>query len=155
MSNPTWQIRPFLPTDQTAAKQLILAGLAEHWGTLDLSLNPDLNDIQTHYLDSGGAFVVAEEAGQLIGTGGLRAETAAAVRIVRVSVAKTHRRLGVGRALTAHLLEIARQLGCTKVLVETTATWEPAIRLYKNFGFAETARRGGNIHMEIRVAGGE
>ena len=30
--------RPFSPSDQTAAKQLILAGLPEHWGELDLSL---------------------------------------------------------------------------------------------------------------------
>jgi putative acetyltransferase len=153
MSTSLWQIRPFTPTDQAAAKQLILAGLAEHWGVLDLSLNPDLDDIQASYLDSGGAFIVVEAGGQLIGTGGLLPETAVSARIVRVSVAPAYRQQGIGRALTAHLLEIARQTGCTKVVVETTATWEPAIRLYQNFGFAEVARRDGNVHFEMALAG--
>ncbi|MCP4415536.1 MAG: hypothetical protein GY805_02870, partial [Chloroflexi bacterium] len=42
-------IRPFHPQDQSATKQLILAGLVEHWGELDPSLNPDLNDIARSY----------------------------------------------------------------------------------------------------------
>ncbi|MCZ7673141.1 MAG: hypothetical protein M5U34_41515 [Chloroflexi bacterium] len=58
-----WRKRPFSPTDQAAAKALILAGLAEHWGTLDLSLNSDLNDIQASYVDNGGVFIVVEAEG--------------------------------------------------------------------------------------------
>ncbi len=38
-------------------KKLILAGLAEHWGELDLSKNPDLDDITSTY--ASGAFFVA------------------------------------------------------------------------------------------------
>ena len=121
--------RPFSPSDQTAAKQLILAGLAEHWGTLDLSLNPDLNDIQTSYIDNGGAFIVVEAAGKLIGTGALLPEGEGAARIVRVSVDKDYRRVGLGREITDYLVALARQMGCAKLLVETTDTWEPAIRL--------------------------
>ncbi|HEY3725020.1 MAG TPA: hypothetical protein VGN59_16840 [Acidimicrobiia bacterium] len=40
------EIARFAPGDQGAVRALILEGLAEHWGTLDPSLNPDL----------GGAF---------------------------------------------------------------------------------------------------
>ncbi|MBE2224054.1 MAG: GNAT family N-acetyltransferase [Anaerolineae bacterium] len=142
--------RPFSPTDQAAAKQLILAGLAEHWGELDLSLNPDLNDIQASYVDKGGVFIVVEaENGKLIGTGALLPEGENAARILRVSVHQDYRRMGLGRALTAELIEAAHHAGYAKILVETTETWEPAIRLYQDFGFTEVDRYGGDVHMEL------
>jgi GNAT superfamily N-acetyltransferase len=149
MTEPTWRIRPFSPTDQTAAKQLILDGLAEHWGALDLSLNPDLNDIQASYIDSGGVFLVVEAEGAIIGTGALLPEAPDAARIVRVSVDQAYRRAGIGRALTARLITTARHTNCAKILVETTETWEPAIRLYQEFGFVEVDRYGGDLHMEL------
>lgn len=144
--------RPFSPTDQAAAKQLILAGLAEHWGAPDLSLNPDLNDIQASYIDNGGIFIVVEaEGGKLLGTGALLPEGNNTVRIVRVSVHKAYRRRGIARAITSHLLTITRQSGYAKVVVETTETWEAAIRLYQDFGFVEVARYGGEVHMEMEI----
>ena len=44
------RISEFEPSDQAAARRLILDGLAERWGVLDESLNPDLNEItlQSH-----------------------------------------------------------------------------------------------------------
>jgi len=59
-------LRPFRPEDQDAVKSLILAGLKEHWGTLDPSLNPDLDDIATSYKDA--VFLVACEGDRIIGT---------------------------------------------------------------------------------------
>ena len=35
-------IRAFEPRDQAAARQLILAGLGEHFGWIDETCNPDL-----------------------------------------------------------------------------------------------------------------
>jgi ribosomal protein S18 acetylase RimI-like enzyme len=151
MNQPTWHKRPFSPTDQEAAKQLILDGLAEHWGTLDLSLNLDLNDIQANYIDSGGVFIVVEAEGKLIGTGALLPQGNHAARIVRVSVHPDFRRAGIGRAITAHLIESARLTGYAKLLVETTDTWEPAIRLYQDFGFVEVDRYDGDVHMEMKL----
>ena len=49
-----WQLRPFTAADQDAVKDLVLAGLADHWGTLDPTLNPDLNDIAGHYAAEAG-----------------------------------------------------------------------------------------------------
>ena len=65
--NHNLEIRPFQPSDQAIAKQLILEGLAEHWGTLDPTLNPDLNDIAQSYTE--GNFIVALLDGHIIGTG--------------------------------------------------------------------------------------
>jgi len=46
---PVIRLRRFDPTDQEDAKALILAGLADHWGELDPTLNPDLNNIAESY----------------------------------------------------------------------------------------------------------
>ncbi len=43
-------IKPFESEDQEAVQSLILAGLAEHWGEIDPTLNPDLNDIGAYYI---------------------------------------------------------------------------------------------------------
>ena len=64
-------IRSSTPDDQRAVRSLILAGLGEHFGFVDESMNPDLDDIQTVYVDVGACFVIAEIAGDLAGTGAL------------------------------------------------------------------------------------
>lgn len=149
MADSHWHKRPFSPTDQAAAKQLILNGLAEHWGELNLSLNPDLNDIQASYIDSGGVFIVVEADGKLIGTGALMPEGDNTARIMRVSVHQDYRRMGMGRGITAQLVKTARQIGYTRILVETTDTWQAAIQLYQDFGFVEVDQYGGDVHMEM------
>ncbi len=151
MKKHQWHTRPFSPADQTAAKALILDGLEEHWGELDLTLNPDLNDIQANYINSSGAFIIVEDAGKIVGTGGLLPENDTAIRIVRVSVHKHYRRMGMGQTITACLVDLAHQSRYTKVLVETTDTWKPAIQLYKSFGFVEVDRYDGDVHMELEV----
>jgi putative acetyltransferase len=149
MNETTYQIRPFRPTDQSAARQLILDGLREHWGVLDPTLNSDLNNIAASYVQAGHAFFVVEEAGVLIGTGGLLLEPPGVGRIVRVSVGPAHRRRGLGRAISQHLIAEARRRGCRELLVETTDTWEAAIRLYQECGFTPYAWQDGDVHMRM------
>jgi hypothetical protein len=55
-------IQPFQSEDQAEVKSLILAGLVEHWGRLDPSKNPDLEDIQSSY--AGAVFLVARTQGR-------------------------------------------------------------------------------------------
>jgi GNAT superfamily N-acetyltransferase len=140
-------IRPFAPSDQAAAKALILAGLEERWGRLDLTLNPDLNAIAHHY--AAGCFLVAEQQGVLVGTGALLPEDSATLRVVRMSVARKLRGQGIGRAILAALLAHARQVGGHQVVLETTATWTDAVRFYRRAGFQMVDERDGDIHMVL------
>lgn len=64
-------IRPFQATDQEAARQVVLDGLGGHFGYIDESLNPDIDDIMASYIVPGHVFVVAEVGGNLMGTGAL------------------------------------------------------------------------------------
>ena len=75
-------IRPFVPHDQIAARQLILNGLGEHFGWIDETRNPDLDDIAANYIQHGNVFVVAKLGGALVGTGGLITVDASTARTV-------------------------------------------------------------------------
>ena len=114
-------IRSFEPRDQDAARQLILAGLGEHFGWIDETRNPDLDNITANYIERGHTFVIAETNDELIGTGALITESEDTGRITRMSVSRMYRRKGIGCALVTHLLNVARRKGftlslCTKAV---------------------------------------
>jgi ribosomal protein S18 acetylase RimI-like enzyme len=152
MVHPDLVIRPFAAADQAAARRLILAGLGEHFGTIDESLNPDLTDIAATYLAPGPRFVVACRAGELVGTGALRFHGAGEGELVRISVSPRHRRQGIAQAIVAHLIAEARQRGLARLLVETNYDWVAAINLYRRFGFTEYERDAINVYMHLDLA---
>ena len=142
-------IRPFQATDQEAARQVVLEGLGGHFGYIDGSLNPDIDDIMANYIVPGHAFVVAEVRGNLVGTGALVTEDEDVGRITRVSVQHKHRRKGIGSALVKHLVGIARRRGLKRLLVETNNDWHDAIGLYKRCGFLEYKRDDVSVYMVL------
>lgn len=140
-------IRRLLPAEYPLARALILAGLEEHWGRLDPALNPDLDDIAGYYRDA--VFLGAFAGGELVGAGALLPEQEDAGRIVRMSVAREYRRQGVGQRILMSLLDEARQAGYRRIVLETTATWEGARRLYSRNGFRLVDVREGDAHYEL------
>lgn len=144
-------IRPFAAADQQAVRRLILAGLGEHFGTIDETCNPDLDDIQTSYLTAGNTFLVVEMKGEIVGTGALITEDEQEGRLVRMSVATAYRRQGIGQAVVAALVERAKARGFKRLVLETNQGWEDAIGLYRHCGFSESARAHGLVHMELHL----
>lgn len=127
-------IRPFQPADQVEARTLILSGLVEHWGWLDETKNPDLDDIALSF--ARGAFLVARREGRLVGTGGLLPTPDPQTwQIVRMSVAADMRRLGLGRQILAALEFEAQQRSASRLILETTAAWQEVIAFYLRCGF--------------------
>jgi GNAT superfamily N-acetyltransferase len=142
-------IEPLTPADQPAARALILAGLEEHWGWIDASLNPDLDDLMTNYAE--GIFLTAKTDGALVGTGALTPEGDRVGRVVRMSVDKAHRRGGVGTCILHALLDHAFALGYHTIVLETTETWDDAISFYLRSGFRITHYADGDAHFELRL----
>lgn len=142
-------MRPFSGNDQTVVKQLILAGLQEHFGRLDPSLNPDLDDIGAYYLAAGDHFWVAEIDGQVVGCGGLVAEDGQTGRIVRVSVSKQKRGQGIGRMVVEQLVALGWQRGYQRLVVETNHDWSAALALYRRCGFQEYGRDQESFHLQL------
>ena len=143
------EILPFKPENQEAVKSLILAGLGEHWGFIDPTKNPDLDDIAKSYRDD--VFLVAWEKDKIIGTGALIQRTSETAEIVRMSVRKEYRRMGIGRQLLSNLIEKASRLGFNQIILETTETWQDVVKFYLNFGFQITHRQNGNIYFSLNT----
>ncbi len=145
MPNPApLTLRPFTPGDQAACKALVLVGLQEHWGTLDPSLNPDLNDIAASF--AGGLFLTAWLGDRLVGTGGYLPTGADTIQISRMSVDRSLRRQGIGRQILAGLLQHARSAGYRRAILETTATWQEVIAFYQRNGFTITHYQDGDVY---------
>ena len=142
-------IRPFRSDDQSTVRRLILAGLGDHFGHIDETKNPDLDDITASYVDQGACVIVAESEGAIVGAGTLKIEAPGIGRLVRMTVARDQRGRGLGRKLVAHLLDEARRRGYRRVVVETTDDWEVAIGLYRACGFETEGFRDGDIHMYL------
>ena len=120
--------------DQPRVRALILAGLAERWGgDTDPAANPDLDDLATAY--PGGTTLVAWLADTPVGTGTVVPRRPGVEEIVRMSVAPAVRGRGVARRLLGLLVAAAGARGATRVVCETCAHWDSAVRLYLGYGF--------------------
>lgn len=124
-------------TSHDAVRSLILDGLAEHWGEVDASLNPDLDDMLAAYR-TGRTLVGRDGTGKIVATGTLRPRGDAEAEIVRMSVRRDARRFGLGRRLVDELVAIARGWGVSAVVLETTTSWVDAVAFYQRCGFEVT-----------------
>ena len=140
-------IQPFQPKYQSEAKNPVLDGLAEHWGTLDPSKNPDLNDISSSY--SNGMFLIALQGNQIIGTGAVVPKSNDSAEIVRMSVVANMRRNGIGQMILSKLCDYAKANGYKRVILETTETWHEVIEFYKRFGFQITHYLDGDVYFAL------
>jgi len=144
---PEISLLPFRPEDQVAVKQLVLAGLAEHWGKIDLTKKPDLSDIADNYASAD--FLVAWSEGRIVGCGALVPRANQIAEIVRMSVAADMRRQGIARCILDRLVEIARDRGCRRVILETTAMWTGVIEFYLRCGFHVTHHKEGDVYFAL------
>jgi [ribosomal protein S18]-alanine N-acetyltransferase len=87
-------------------------------------------------------YVVDEEAGHLVGYGGIRAAKGSTdADIQTIAIAESARGRGRGRALLAMLLAQAARRGVREVFLEVRADNPVAQALYASEGFVELGRR--------------
>jgi ribosomal protein S18 acetylase RimI-like enzyme len=126
--------------------------LGEHFGIIDQSLNPDLEDIQRSFITAGYTFYVAECDGHVVGTVGLLFETGHS-KIVRMSVAKSHRRRGIAKALLERCIESTASRGLSKVVAFTEPQWSDAVGFYIASGFEQYGNDEVDVHLGLLLDG--
>ncbi len=136
-------------SEYAAIGALIIDGLVERWGWHDSTLNPDLKSFDEFYRDS--TVLVAKVEQRIVGCGVLVHERVGVGRIVRMSVARHWRCSGIGSQILAVLLESAKSLGYTQVVLETSADWDSAIRFYASNGFSRTRTADGDQHFALNL----
>lgn len=128
-----FRVDDMLPADRLAVRRLILDGLADHWGEVDATLNPDVDDVLGTY--AGGRSLVVTEDADIVATGTIVPRGDGVAEIVRMSVRSDRRRCGLGRVVVGELLSTARGWGVERAVLETTSAWTDVVAFYLRCGF--------------------
>jgi putative acetyltransferase len=109
-----------------------------------LSLNVDLSfqnfekefeNIQTQYGNPEGALILALDNEVFAGCAGVRQLDGQTAELKRMYVKNEYRGYRTGLGLLQHAIEIAMQLGYTKIRLDTLENMTKARQLYNSFGF--------------------
>ncbi|MCE7058874.1 GNAT family N-acetyltransferase [Dyadobacter sp. CY343] len=118
----------------------------EYASSLDFSLSfqsfeDELKVLPEMYGPPTGALLLVEKQGEYIGVAGLRRiENDVTCEVKRMYIQPGFQGAGIGKALLNALIEKARELGYKTVKLDTLGPKMPAaVKLYKSFGFMETA----------------
>ena len=90
----------------------------------------------------------------MLGTCALIKLVARCYELAKMAVADSAKRRGIGWALGEAVIERARQLGASRLYLESNTVLEPAIELYRKLGFSPvptqpSAYQRCNIQMEL------
>jgi putative acetyltransferase len=90
------------------------------------------------------SFYALWEGDELLGFGALKQLEPRAGEIKSMRTADAHLRQGVAAAILEHIIAEARQRGYTRLSLETGSgpDFEPALALYRRYGFAEGSAFG-------------
>lgn len=141
------KIIPFNKGDQNTVRELINEGLGEHWGIVDPTQNPDIDNIFASY--PSGSFFVAKLGSKIVGTGALIPASDQTGQIVRMSVSSNFRRRGIGNQILDSLIRHGKKLEYKRIILETTATWDGVIKFYLAYGFQVTHYKDDDIYFEL------
>jgi len=124
--------------DTVAIRELVFSVLQEY----SLSLDPqdtdrDLDDIEGNYHARNGHFVVVEDGGRIVACMGLFALDEYTCELRKMYTQPAVRGKGLGKQLMEHAVARARELGYSRMVLETATVLKEAISLYKKYGFRE------------------
>jgi len=133
--------------DYDAARRLIRAfhdwHKERHAGDIDLidryfqpgAFEEELAGLEKRYGPPGGAMFLAWSDGSAVGTVALKDLCNGDCEMKRMFVLPSHHGRGIGRALAETLLEVAKKMGYTRMLLDTSIRQKEAENLYSRIGF--------------------
>lgn len=122
------------------ARPDVLALLEEHLRNMrELSPPESVHALDVSGLKAAGVtfWSVRDEQGDLLGCGALKELDACHAEVKSMRTPQSARRRGAGRAVLAHIIDVAHQRGYERLSLETGSmeAFTPAWRLYESFGF--------------------
>ena len=133
-------IKPLRNSDTKRIIDIILPIEQLEFGVpITIEDQPDLEDIETHYITQGGNFWGAVVDDELCGTIGLLrfGENQAAVRKMFVRKEFRGKEFGLAVALLKQLITYSREGGISEIYLGTVDILKAAIRFYEKNGFVE------------------
>jgi GNAT superfamily N-acetyltransferase len=136
------QIRPATNADRKSIETLIFGILNEYGLKPDPgATDSDLADIEQNYFADGGSFdVLVDDTGTIVGTVGVYRLNDTSCEIRKMYLDSRMRGQGLGRRLLEHALATAKNMGYSRIELETASVLKEAIALYERFGFQRFER---------------
>ncbi len=141
-------IRRYEPKDYAAVMEMHVAGLVQMnaYGGIG-PWDADLEDIEGHYFQNEGEFLIGEYQGRVAAMGAFRKTGEKEAEIKRMRVQADFQGRGFGQRIYEALEAKARELKYTRLHLDTGITQIPAQKLYEKNGFVEIRR--GEVHANI------
>jgi GNAT superfamily N-acetyltransferase len=141
-SDRDWIVRRFRGGDAPAARRLIETVWHEHFHRhpdpfvrdFIYSGLSDVDSAETAYGDRA-VFLCAICQGEMVGTGAIKRIDRRVCEMVRLFVASTHRRRGIGRTIADELIGFARLAGYERIRLASNNALVASHRLYESLGF--------------------
>jgi GNAT superfamily N-acetyltransferase len=146
-----YQVRRAGPDDHAG----VVRELAEYFQFLgeeiDASgLDHDVADWQAEYDGAVGVMlIVVDPVGEVVGTAAVRRLAPGVIELKRMWLRPDRRGRGIAARLMDRVLEEARALGGRVLRLDSESRLEPAVRLYRRYGFQEIADYNGNPRADV------
>ncbi|MCH8811560.1 MAG: GNAT family N-acetyltransferase [Gemmatimonadetes bacterium] len=152
------EIVDFRSEHAEAFRQMNLDWITLYWEVEDAD-RLYLENPRGKILEPGGAILMALDEGEAVGTVALISMGSGSYELAKMAVEERVRGRGIGWRLGRALLDRAREIGATRVYLESNTILEPAINLYRKLGFRSIKGSVScydrcNIQMEVWLAGG-
>ena len=98
----------------------------------------ELAALPGEYAPPGGVLLIARDGEAAAGCVALRRLDTGAGEMKRMYVRERYRRSGLGRRLAVEVIDVAKRLSYTRIVLDTLPKLAPAIALYRDLGFRET-----------------
>ncbi len=102
-----------------------------------LGIHQDLEDVQNHYFNNKGIFLVAVKDEQVIGSGALRKHDDTTAELKRMWLLEQYQGQGIGYRLLVQLFDFARQNGYAHICAQASPEQVRALDFYRRIGFYE------------------
>jgi len=151
-------IRDYTPADQAAFRQLNVEWITRYFALEPADLKA-LDQPQEYILGPGGCILLAESGGQVVGACALiKLNGEQGYELAKMAVSPAVQGRGLGYRLGRAAIQRARELGATRLYLESNSALTPAVSLYRKLGFRPVANppaspyARANVFMEIYLS---
>jgi len=135
----SFTIRDYRPEDFPGVVSVIKSVYNDYNYRMDYNeFDRDLADIDSTYIDSGGAFWVLDMGGAIVGTIGVIPEATESCELRRLYLKAPYRGKGWGTKMVRRVIDWAESHGFRRIFLWSDVLFEPAHHLYVKSGFTPT-----------------
>lgn len=131
------QIVDFASEHKQAFRDLNVEWISKYF-KMEESDYKSLDHPQEYILDKGGYIAIALISGKAVGSCALiKMAQDGNYEVAKMGVDPSIHGQGIGKKLGLHVINKARELGATRLYIESNRILVPAVSLYKKLGFVE------------------